>query len=330
MLVVKAIVQDLPVEVLSRVLRIALEFLVAGWPLYAGELTVLQGVCRHWNDVLSADSAVWCRIYIDPWTPLHRVEKWLQRSKGPSLFVYINITVGWPAPSSTYSPSVFVDAVLNVVGRSFCRIPRLRPSVSGFGVPYLQHCLFPSKGGYGFCRNLAELRLQDMWDPIDVRQSELYAVLRSVPRLARLHLLFVDCIDFSDVAVDPLVLSHLIHLEFAPVSMGSCPLLGRVVMPILQTLVLAFEPLRLIAEDRGVELPRVFSKSGSGVYGWFPLLSLVVADSCTRNSGSELAKLLLGGGVFMSSFDVVLRIGGLDGGTFVKYCLEGSRSKPLL
>jgi hypothetical protein len=125
MLVVKAIVQDLPVEVLSRVLRIALEFLVAGWPLYAGELTVLQGVCRHWNDVLSADSAVWCRIYIDPWTPLHRVEKWLQWSKGPSLFVYINITVGWPAPSSTYSPSVFVDAVLNVVGRSFCRCVHL-------------------------------------------------------------------------------------------------------------------------------------------------------------------------------------------------------------
>ncbi|KAJ7247468.1 hypothetical protein C8J57DRAFT_1724451 [Mycena rebaudengoi] len=58
---------------------------------------------------------------------------------------------------------------------------------------------------------------------------------------------------------------------------------------------------------------------GSGVYGRFPLLSLVVADSRTRNSGSELAGLLLGGGVFASSFEVVLRIGGLDGGTFVKY-----------
>ncbi|KAJ7265115.1 hypothetical protein C8J57DRAFT_1511672 [Mycena rebaudengoi] len=206
-----------------------------------------------------------------------------------------------------------------------------------------------------------------MWDPIDVRQSELYAVLRSVPRLTRLHLLFVDCIDFSDVAVDPLVLSHLIHLEFAPVSMGSCRLLGRVVMPILQTLVLAIEPSRLVVpvisicgpafrtvvaaaltlrgatsmefdaivcgmpslcrldcRRSGSGTAESLLEIGSGVYGRFPLLSLVVADSRTRNSGSELAKLLLGGGVFASSFEVILRIGGLDGGTFVKYCLEGS------
>jgi hypothetical protein len=53
MLVVQAVVQDLPVEVLSRVLRIALEYLFAGWSLYACELTVLRSVCRHWNDVLS-------------------------------------------------------------------------------------------------------------------------------------------------------------------------------------------------------------------------------------------------------------------------------------
>ncbi|KAJ7271743.1 hypothetical protein C8J57DRAFT_1226323 [Mycena rebaudengoi] len=194
-------INDLPVEVLSWALKIAVEYLVAGWPMYAFELAGLRSVCRYWNDVLLGDSTLWCRLYIDPWTPMQRVEKWIERSRGCSLFIYLNITRGWPSaaivPSLSYSPSAFVDAVFDIIGASFRW-------------------------------NLVELRLQDMWDPIDVCQSELYVVLKSVPRLTRLHLIFVDCIAFEDAAVETPVLARAAararcHGSTAPVDGVPCP-----------------------------------------------------------------------------------------------------------
>ncbi|KAJ7207405.1 hypothetical protein C8J57DRAFT_1484587 [Mycena rebaudengoi] len=248
MLVVKAIVQDLLVEVLSRVLRIALKFLVAGWPLYAGEPTVLQGVCRHWNDVLSADSAVW-------------VEKWLQRSKGPSLFVYINITVGWLL-LSRHIPHRYLSMLFSMW-------------LAGLFV--------------------AELRLQDMWDPIDVRQSELvHGILPVVGSRGHAH--SPDTGSGDRAVASGRTCDFDMRAAFRTVVAAALTLRGATSME--------FDAIVCDCRRSGSGTAESLLEIGSGVYGRFPLLSLVVADSRTRNSGSELAKLLLGGGVFVSSFDL--------------------------
>ncbi|KAJ7258986.1 hypothetical protein C8J57DRAFT_1233977 [Mycena rebaudengoi] len=423
-------INDLPVEVLSWALKIAVEYLVAGWPMYAFELAGLRSVCRYWNDVLLGDSTLWCRLYIDPWTPMQRVVKWIERSRGCSLFIYLNITRGWPSaaivPSLSYSPSAFVDAVFDIIGASFRRcvhlyaaskdadattrfsrrlstmdasvlrtlhlrlfpdyvaLPRAlalldgdlttgiaTPVILDDGAPRLrcltlQRCLLSNTAGYGFCRNLVELRLQDMWDPIDVRQSELYAVIKSVPRLTRLHLIFVDCIAFEDAAVETPVLADLIHLEFTPVSVGSCRLLGCIAMPKLETLVLSIHPSQLVVpvvsicrpafrtvaiaaltlrgatsmefnalmcsmpclrrldcRKSGSGISDGLLEIGSGIYGLFSGLSLVVAHSRTRAGGLEFARSLLTGGVFASGLEVILSIGQPDESVVVKYNLEG-------
>ncbi|KAJ7214767.1 hypothetical protein C8J57DRAFT_1255638 [Mycena rebaudengoi] len=189
------------------------------------------------------------------------------------------------------------------------RAPRLRCLT-------LQRCLFSSVAGYGFCRDLVELHLQDIWDPIDVRQSELYMVLNCVPRLVRLHLRFVDCVTFNAIDVNPPVLAHLLHLEFAPASVGSCRFIGRIAMPILETLDLLIQPSQHLVPvialcapafqtvvSAALNLRQVSSAEfsallcsdiGHGTHGQFCGLSLIVANCATQDDGLEFAAALLG------------------------------------
>ncbi|KAJ7258996.1 hypothetical protein C8J57DRAFT_1643753 [Mycena rebaudengoi] len=111
----------------------------------------------------------------------------------------------------------------------------------------LHRCLFSSAAGYEFCKDITDLRLEDLWTPLDIGLSELLDVFRSTPRLTRLRLRFVDCTGTKATSGTAPVLAHLVHLDFAPMSIGSCQLLSRLVMPALDTLDLLIEQSQLMS-----------------------------------------------------------------------------------
>jgi hypothetical protein len=102
---------------------------------------------------------------------------------------------------------------------------------------HFQRCYFLGTD-YQFCRNLLDLRLQNLWQPYALKFSELFALLSVTRLLRRLHLWFVSCSDFDNCATPPPTLPHLTHLAFGPMSVASCPVLDRISMPQLRTLIL--------------------------------------------------------------------------------------------
>ncbi|KAJ7214774.1 hypothetical protein C8J57DRAFT_1255645 [Mycena rebaudengoi] len=294
----KDCVSRLPQEVLSNILRLAVGCFDGNAFSYAISLETLRSMTR----------AMWSSIYVDPWTPLGRVIRWIKRAKGCGLHFYLVIGRGWPHSAivqrSAYSPTAFVDAVFDIIGPCFGRCRhfyadskdaeatarlvrhlisvdasdlldmhlRLFPdyfpsnrlgldgdtSATGPAPRYmfngmapllarltLQCCLFSSASGYEFCKNITELRLEDLWTS-DLRLSELLELFRSTPRLVRLRLRFVDCVGLAPANCAAPVLACLVHLDFSPMSTGSCRLLSHLVLPALNTMDLLVEQSQLM------------------------------------------------------------------------------------
>lgn len=98
-------INDLPIELLRRLFRYAIEGFSYRRQDPSGRREIIQKVCFWWTDILDADTLAWTFVFVDNYTPLINLHCWLVKSGTAPLSFEIQV-VDCDIPRQGQTPSV--------------------------------------------------------------------------------------------------------------------------------------------------------------------------------------------------------------------------------